>query len=85
MNTMAYRDVLSERRRQDLRWGGPDHDDQHTPEEWLEFLSSQWNDAWGALNGERDLLEFRRRMIRIAALAVAAADAHDRWASEQSA
>jgi hypothetical protein len=30
--------LLEERDRQDRKWGGPKHDDQHTFEEWCGFI-----------------------------------------------
>lgn len=30
--------VAEERKHQDRRWGGPDHDDEHSPGEWLHIV-----------------------------------------------
>jgi hypothetical protein len=59
-----WRMVVSERDQQDLQFGGPEHDDQHVREDWLHFLQKQLDLAEGP--------QFESRMIRLAALALAA-------------
>lgn len=65
-------EIRAERKRQDAKWGGPDHDDKHHPGQWLDFIMRFWNKA----NNPSE--PFRYRMIQIAALAVAAIESHDR-------
>lgn len=68
--------VLIERGAQAQEWGGADHDDQHTPREWLDFIQAQL-----ARSKPDDPSEFRGRMVRIAALALAAIESRDRIAA----
>lgn len=68
----AVSDVLKERRRQDLKWGGPKHDDEHSPEDWERFIMKRI-----PVVSEHDTA-FRGRMVQIAALAIAALESFDR-------
>lgn len=73
--------LVEERRVQDRQWGGPDHDDDHTRKEWLGFVEEHATRARKAIGRRReaiDLDEYRRRLVVIAALSVAAIEAHDR-------
>ena len=36
-------DVWIERERQDIKWGGADHDDHHTMDEWRELIIGHTN------------------------------------------
>lgn len=71
----AY-DVMKERRRQDLKWGGPEHDDKHAPDEWEGFIVERI-----APLTARDET-FRKRMVEISALALAAIESFDRKLEE---
>lgn len=72
-------EVFAERLHQDQRWGGPVHDDQHTPEEWIHLLDHQTTEAdYAMLPCGDGLPEYRVRLIKIAALAFAALEALDR-------
>ena len=73
MDTPAARDVMAERNRQDAQWGGPEHDDCHSPGEWLQYIDHQ-----KSLALKKDDAEYRSRMVKIAALALAAIDSNDR-------
>lgn len=64
-----YEKIEAERLVQDAKWGGPEHDDAHTPYDWLSFINLQ---SCKALNVETDPEGYRKYMTRIAALAVAA-------------
>lgn len=70
-----YAEISAERQRQDLEHGGPEHDDGHTQDEWSWMISDHNQRA--LQNGGR---EFRKQMVRVAALAIAAVEAHDREA-----
>jgi hypothetical protein len=84
----VYDDVREERQRQDSQWGGPEHDDRHIPADWLSFIQRKWraaeNEAFGMAFGHTDdwrkqaTADYRRRLIQIAALAVAAVESLDR-------
>lgn len=70
-----YDEIRFERARQDIKWGGPEHDDTHGWHDWIRFIDDQAN-KWPAhpnVGKER-----RSRLIKIAALAVAAIESHDR-------
>ena len=59
-----------ERHNQNMRWGGPEHDDAHTPGEGITILTSQFGKlARGVLNRDRILI--RRQLFRIAAVCLA--------------
>jgi hypothetical protein len=75
----VYAEISTERTRQDLEHGGPGHDDAHTQDEWT-WLISDHNQR--ALQGNGRF--FRRQMVRVAALAIAAIEAHDRTAAAPS-
>lgn len=79
--------VRVEREAQDSQWGGPTHDEHHNLREWCGFIEDHVKRAKkaaasmrrGPLDGiaiHRD--DFRKQMIEIAALAVAAVESIDR-------
>ncbi len=70
-------DIELERRRQDDQWGGAGHDDQHSIMEWLSYIRKQTERCWDA-RSPRDHAEQRNRLIKVAALAVAGIESHDR-------
>jgi len=72
-------EIKDERAYQDGRWGGHAHDDQHGPNEWIAFITAYAGKAFYCCDEHpADLLEFRRNMIKVAALAVAAVEWADR-------
>lgn len=76
-------EVADERWRQDVRWGGPKHDDTHTPGQWLSAINAHIAEAGLHLIrppgvGEYAAPDYRRIVVQIAALAVAAAQSFDR-------
>lgn len=75
-------DVFLERKRQDEQWGGPSHDDCHHRNDWITFIRKQLNladgDASGASVPDADFWE---RMVKVAALAMAAAESQRRYAT----
>ena len=68
-------EVIAERARQDAKWGGPDHDDQHGLEDFCGFINQRTADL---ARGFETTEHARKRMIQIAALAVAAVESMDR-------
>ena len=65
----VLREVTTRRRAQDRKHGGPEHDDTHTPGEWLAFIrefTQRAHCAWLEDLGDED------RLLDVAALAVAA-------------
>lgn len=76
-------DIAWERTRQDERWGGPAHDDEHAPFDWLTYIDTYVtkvvvDDGVIAEGGLVDPEQYRRRLVQIAALAVAALESLDR-------
>ena len=70
-------DVGTERMRQDEKWGGPEHDDQHTTAEFVQWIEDYA--GWARMMASMGSYEkARRRLIQIAALAVAAVESIDR-------
>ena len=81
MTRPVFAEVSDERDRQDAKWGGPDHDDNHTLGNWtawLSFIDEHNRKAFSPDNSEEAYDNFRRRMIEVAALAVAAVESLDR-------
>lgn len=70
----VLKEVARERVRQELKWGGPAHDDTHSRADWIEFIDQRL-----AYPEKADQCsEYRRDMIEIAALAIAAVESLDR-------
>ena len=69
-------DVKAERAAQDAQWGGPEHDDEHSPDDFMGFITRQ------VVKGAGDGSDVRDRFIKIAALAVAAIESLDRQMSD---
>jgi len=65
--------IADERRRQDTQWG-PDHDDQHQPADWANIIQSRPIGLGLSPNSHYA----RKRVLRMAAVAVAAIEAIDR-------
>jgi hypothetical protein len=79
-----YNQIETERQCQDALWGGETHDDAHPACGWVALLVRHVGLAVD--DGTADADErFRRQMVRVAALAVAAIEAHDRRHGDQSA
>ena len=70
-------EVAEERGRQDGKWGGPDHDDKYTPAEFVQWIKDYagWTRQMASM-GSTD--KARKRLIQVAALAVAAVESIDR-------
>lgn len=78
-------DVVVELARQDRKWGGASHDDEHAPEEWIDFMRERLDRAdemIGCPEEEQPEIgpdaEYRRKLVQVAALAIAAIAALDR-------
>ena len=71
--SQALLDVVAERHRQDAKWGGPGHDDGHSTAEFVRLIQDYTTGAQlMAEIGRAD--QARRRLVQVAALAVAAAE-----------
>jgi hypothetical protein len=84
-----FREVAEERARQDTLFGGATHDDTHRPSDWVAILTRHvglaTDDGSPAgvcmLNHQvagSDPARWRRQMIRVAAVAVAALESYER-------
>lgn len=95
----VYDEIRVEREAQDAKWGGATHDDRHVPTDWLRFIAEHLAKALGCkaeildevhwftvrISGSVDgMPAYRRQLIRVAALAVAAIESHDRRAAQRS-
>jgi hypothetical protein len=76
----AYDDILRERVRQAEKHGGPERDDQHGPHDWITFIAMH-----AGLGRVREddtegmaLDRFRKQMVIVAALTLAAIESTDR-------
>lgn len=77
--TKAAQDVLAERQRQDEKWGGPDHDDWLSVAQWSQLIQDYA--GWARVMAGMDSYDkARRRLVQVAALALAAAESLDRSA-----
>lgn len=66
-----YDEIKEERFCQDEKWG-EEHDDMHATEDWCDFIEAYNVDA------RQTPARYRKRMIQIASLAVAACESFDR-------
>ena len=82
-------EIKSERRIEDKEWGGSEHDDAHEPEKWCGLLRHQIRLADRAtcslatdeITGDEErslIVGYRERLIKIAAVALAATESLDR-------
>ena len=72
-----YDEIREERVRQYFKWGGLENDDKNSSNDWLAYIVKH---AGRGVMRPWDLGLFRRQMIRVAALAVAAIEWCDRRA-----
>lgn len=75
----VWDEVVAERERQDVKWGGPRHDDGHAVIDWADFISQRTADIALCRTNER------RAFVEIAALAVAAIESMDRTHARKAA
>ena len=78
MNTTnILHEVADERKRQDHKWGGPEHDDKHSTAEFVQWIE----DYAGWARMKSSMLSHdkaRDKLLDVAALAVAAVESIDR-------
>jgi len=79
-SAFARRDIFNEcddeRKRQDKKYGGPDHDDEHDALDWVDLVTAHARLAYTGHDVYTDML--RKQMVRVMALAVAAIEWCDR-------
>ncbi len=68
-------EILDERKAQDKQWGGPKHDNQHFQNDWIALVTKH---AGRAVMWPLDRSKFRKQMVIVAALAIAAIEWEDR-------
>ncbi len=70
-------EVEQERERQDQKWGGPLHDDEHSTAEFVQYIEDYagWARQMASIPNRE---KARRRLVQVAALAVAAVESIDR-------
>lgn len=80
--------VAGERFAQDAQWGGPEHDDTHTPSDWLRYIGKQidnvrrdWRES--SLGRTPPRVDYRHSLVKIAALAQAAFESSVRKSIEK--
>ena len=73
----VYDEIKAERERQNRKWGGPWHDDCHGHRDFCSFIVRLLGEAQ-SVGGDCDVSEYRRRMVQVAALAVADVERVDR-------
>lgn len=71
----VYLEIGAERIRQDQQWGGPGHDDQHSRWDWRLFIENQ---SILSIGNDVSPIGFQQRMIKVAALSVAAIESSRR-------
>lgn len=81
MTEASFMSVLAERARQDKKWGGPTYDDKQSVVSFRYAIRSQLDRASLEAQGSQDrdyFLAQRSRLVKVAAIAVAAIEAIDR-------
>lgn len=88
-------EIVAERARQDELWGGAEHDSKHTLERWLVILMRHvglcaWDGSPDDVchrtekTAKYDPKRYRRELVEVAAVAVAALEAFDRKAAQSN-
>ncbi len=70
-------EIIAERTLQDKMWGGSRHDDLHSFEDWCSYIYAYRKFAENKADSG-DLAGYRRKMMQVAALAIAACESYDR-------
>lgn len=76
-NKTSITDILTERQRQNDKWG----EQNHHPMKWLAILTEEHGEVAKAIL-EDDESGYRNELIHVAAVAVAAIEAYDRSTKE---
>lgn len=80
----ALTEVEKERGHQDTQWGGPEHDDTHAPRDWIAILGKHFGRLERNWDEPKAIAHFRRQLIKVAAVAVAAVEWCDRRLMERA-
>lgn len=73
-----FGEIATERLVQDSIYGGPEHDDAHTAEKWVALICRHAGLGIDDGAASLDPVRYRRQLVRVAALAVAALESLDR-------
>ena len=75
-----FQAIIAERHAQDQQWGGLEHDDGHRPHVWENLIISHASRLTERIMDEfgHSAPDYRQRLVKIAALAVAAVQSWDR-------
>ena len=68
-----FYEIITERNTQDDKWG----EQNHWPDRWMTILGEEYGEACEAIL-ERETEQYRRELIQVAAVAVAAIECLDR-------
>lgn len=71
----VYDEIAAERAVQDAKWGGAAADDKNMPNDWIAYIAGHVGRAWSS---PLDIATYRKQLIRVGALAVAAVESLDR-------
>jgi len=71
-------EVITERASQDVRWG----EQNHHPPKWMVILGEEYGEVCKAIL-EYDMPNYRKEMIQVAAVALAAVESYDRNEAKQ--
>lgn len=77
MSQKVLEQIRQERDRQDQKWGGPIHDDEHVTADFVQLIEDYagWARVMAGMNSPD---KARKRLVQVAALAVAAVESIDR-------
>lgn len=85
LRLLALSNICEERVRQDKQWGGRAHDDTHSQQDWLHFIYHQVGVAGAEISVpdptrhvDDVTAAYRSRLVKVAALALAAIESTDR-------
>lgn len=79
-------EIKAEREYQIAKWGVEKDDTLNNPNDWVAYIShhsSRWFPGGFRPYSPEVLADFRKQMIKVATLAVAAIESHDRLNSER--
>lgn len=78
----ALREVVAERERQNQKWG----EQWHLPIEWFSILGEEYGEVAQEVNrnfwGKKSLIDYRKEMVQVAAVALAALENMERDQNE---
>jgi len=79
MDNKILKEILTERKRQDEKWG----EQNHFPTYWMVILMEEVGEAARDLCGKfQNYPNYRKELIHIAAVAISAAESYDRYVGE---